>query len=392
MTSRRLRHLSTCGLVLALLSAMSACTGNTLAGKVGVLGPERVLVLANPSIPGLEVPPAITEFVTAASRRSHGRLRVEVHTGLSDIEEERRVVAEVAAGRTDLGWAEAHTIESMGAASLRPLFLPLLVDSYPLQAALLSRYTTPLLADVPPTTGVTPLALFAGALRFAASTDHPLLTAADWTGRVFWTSAHGQEEAGVRALGATPLVDPRDRQTLIQAGLIDSAETTWRAYPASLRFVAPNVRLWPRIVVLLASPSMLRTLTPQQRGWLDGAGGDAATWTLTHASDADAARLKDACRNGTRAALANPVELAAMRALGQRTLRQALMPAWTGDLAREVERLRQQPGFEPPVDIPDGCQYAPADAMPRTAERRAPLTSQSRSIPIVPGCAAREKS
>jgi len=85
-----------------------------------------------------------------------------------------------------------------------------------------------------------------------------------------------------------------------------SGESTWRAYPETLPYVALNVRLWPRVVVLVAGPHTWRDLSPQQRGWLHGAAASAAAWAVGHAADADATGLRNACRSGTKAALALP--------------------------------------------------------------------------------------
>ncbi len=364
----------TVSLALAQLAVLAACTGGTLAGKNGLTAPERTLVLADASIPGSIVgAPAIAEFVAQVSRRSHGRLKVEVRTRARDTDEQRRVVHRVAAGRVDLGWAEAHTLDTMGVTSLRPLFVPLLIDSYRLQAEVLRRHSAQLLADVP-AAGVVPLALLAGGLRFAAAADHPIVTAADWSGRAFSTSSPGSQEAGIRALGATPVADPRDRQTLTQIGLIDSGESTWRAYPETLPYVALNVRLWPRVVVLVAGPHTWRDLSPQQRGWLLGAAASAAAWAVGHAADADATGLRNACRSGTKAALASGQQLDAMRTAGLRAIGHQQQPPWIDTLVSEVGALRAKSGRDPNVTIPTGCAFVPGDARPRSIGQRAPLT------------------
>jgi hypothetical protein len=256
----------TATLALAQLVLLASCTGGTLAGKNGLSAPERTLVLADAALPGSIVgTPAIPEFVAQVTRRSHGKLKVEVRTRARDTDEQRRVIQRVAAGRVDLGWAEAHTFDTLGVTSLRPLLVPLLIDSYQLQAQVLRRHSAQLLADVPAKTGVIPLALLAGGLRFAAATDHPIVTAADWSGRAFSTTSPGSQEAGIRALGATPVIDPRDRQTLTQSGLIDSGESTWRAHPETLPYVAPNVRLWPRRRPAGQPPNLARPQSPTTR-------------------------------------------------------------------------------------------------------------------------------
>jgi len=362
-------------LALAQLVLLASCTGGTLAGKNGLSAPERTLVLADAATPGSIVgAPAIAEFVTQVARRSHGKLKVEVRTRVRDTDEQRRVIERVAAGRVDLGWAEAHTFDTMGVTSLRPLLVPLLIDSYPLQAEVLRRHSAQLLADVRAKTGVIPLALLAGGLRFAAATDHPIVTAADWSGRAFSTSAPGSQEVGIRALGATPVTDPRTRQTLTQSGLIDSGESTWRAYPETLPYVAPNVRLWPRVVVLLASQQTSRDLSRQQRGWLNGAAASAAAWAIRHAADSDATGLQNACRAGSKAALASSTELAAMRTAGLRAISHQRQPSWIEELVREVAALRDKAGPDPTVSIPGGCTFAAGDARPRGIGHRAPLT------------------
>jgi TRAP-type C4-dicarboxylate transport system substrate-binding protein len=372
---RRVFRAGGAGLALAQLMVLAACTGGTtLAGKNGLTTPERTLVLADAAIPGSIVgAPAVAQFVAQVTRLSHGRLKVEVRTRARDTEEERRVVRGLAAGGMDLGWAEAHTLDTMGVTSLRPLFVPLLIDSYRLQAEVLRRHSAQLLADVP-SAGVVPLALLAGGLRFVAATDHPIVTAADWSGRAFSTSSPGSQEAGIRALGAIPVVDPRDRQTLTQSGLIDSGESTWRAYPETLPFVAPNVRLWPRAVVLLASPHTWRALSPQQRGWLRGAAASAAAWAVRHAADSDASGLTNACRAGSKAELASSTELDAMRTAGLRAIGHQRQPSWIDELVHEVAALRDKAGRGPTVTIPAGCTFVAGDARPRGIGHRDPLT------------------
>jgi TRAP-type C4-dicarboxylate transport system substrate-binding protein len=374
-TPRRVRSKTALALVLGSGLALSACSGTTLADKYGLSAPERTLVLADPTIPGsLRGTTAIQTFQADVARRSQGRLRVLIRTRVTDTNEERRTVADVASGRVDLGWAEASTLEGMGSASLRPLLLPMVVDSYPLEAAVLSRYSALLVADIPKAVGVTPLALFAGGLRFAAAADHPIVTAADWSGRAFWIHAPGEAEAAIRALGAAPDAEPADRQPLAQSGRVDSAEETWRSYnPYALPFVAANVRLWPRVVVLLGNPAVVGSLTQRERNWLSGAATAAAAWATTHASDADKPGLVAACRVGAKAALATTSELAAMRAAGQTASRRD-QPTWVSAMLRDVDSLRGRPGFEPAVSIPDGCAYSAADAIPRAVGDRAPRT------------------
>jgi TRAP-type C4-dicarboxylate transport system substrate-binding protein len=373
-----LRRVIAAAVVVGSLASVSGCSGVTLAGKNGLSEPERTLLLADPSTPGTTVgSTAVNEFVADVSRVSHGQLRIGLRTQARDTDEETRVIRDVATGRVDLGWAEAHTFDALGAASLDPLFVPLLIDSYPLEAAVLRRYSNHLLADVRRATGVTPLALFASGLRFPASTDHPIVTAADWSGRAFLTTASGEEQAGVRALGAFPVVDARDRLTLTQSGVIDSAESTWRSYPDSigiLPFVAPNVRLWPRAVVLMASPRTIGDLDGEQRGWLKSAAAEAADWALQHAGDADVPDLHDACAAGSKAELASSQELAAMRLAGLRGFERQPRPGWMAGMLHEMEVLRDEPGYEPAVTVPDGCAFAQADARARSVGKRDPLT------------------
>jgi TRAP-type C4-dicarboxylate transport system substrate-binding protein len=351
-----------------------------LADKSGLIEPERTLVLADASIRSrLVESPAVARFVTQVTRRSEGRLRVDLHSRWIGHGDELMAVHDVAAGRADLGWAEVHTLDAAGVASLRPLLLPLLIDSYPIQRAVLQRYSAELTADLQAKTGVTAVALLAGRLRFPASTDHPIVTNIDWAGRAFWTSAPGRQQAGIEALGARPVVDDTDRQTLTQAGIIDSAEATWRTYPGLgyrylLPFVAPNVHLWPRVVALFANPAVIHSLSAQQRGWLRDAAADAATWAAKHAGDADVVGLRNACHSGAKASLATPGELTAMRASAQELYEDQSHQHWITRLLRDVELLRRKPSFEPPIAIPRGCDFTPTDARTRTVGHRPALT------------------
>ena len=128
---------------------------------------------------------------------SEGQLVIEVATewDIGDVftDVEQQIVGAVAADEVDLGWVGSRAFATLGVNSLDAPHRALLVDSYPLQAAILA-------SDIPETMlagldalDVTGLAVMAGGLRKPIAVAGPLLGPDDYEGitmHAFPSSGH----------------------------------------------------------------------------------------------------------------------------------------------------------------------------------------------------------
>jgi TRAP-type C4-dicarboxylate transport system substrate-binding protein len=354
--------------VVAMLAA--ACGGGSPRTKAG--GSEPVtLTMANPYA-HLDYEPAVQHFVSKAEELAGDALRIELSHEWGEFapDAEQRVVKAVAAGEVDLAWVGTRVFDTLGVYSFQALTAPLLVDSYPLQQAVIDSEIPDQMLDAVDELGVTGLAVLAGGLRKPIAVDGPLLGPDDWQGLTVQTFRSSGQAATIRALGATPTdVGPADRDAGLVAGEIHGIENSLLTHGINnmtpmAPYVTLNVTLWPEATVLLANPDRLSSLTDERVGWLRAAAADAAGRS-SELVNVDAELAADQCENGTRFAEASQADLAALRdavAPVQTRLRQD--PQTDGFITRIEELKASLPAAETPA-IPDGCTgEAPGVAAP----------------------------
>lgn len=126
-------------IALALTAATAGCSavagGDKAGGPVG--GPV-VVRMAN-TASGLDDIPPVGEFVRQVGTLSGGTLLVTMTNQWDDYapSAEARLVRAVAAGTVDLGWASSRVFDTVGMRSWQALSAPMLIDSYPLENAVL---------------------------------------------------------------------------------------------------------------------------------------------------------------------------------------------------------------------------------------------------------------
>ena len=209
--------------------------------------------------------PGVQYFVSQVKERSGGNLRIELTSGYGDYADdaEQQVVRAVAAGKADLGWAGARVFDTMGVTSFQALQAPMLIDSYPLEQAVIAAGIPDQMLEGLDKVGVAGLGVLADGLRKPVAVKGPLLEAADWRGITFGTlKSQGQAET-IRALGATPMdIFGRSRNEALSSGKLQGFEMNLLLYDSSVLanaapYVTANVNLWPQMDVLLANPDRL---------------------------------------------------------------------------------------------------------------------------------------
>jgi TRAP-type C4-dicarboxylate transport system substrate-binding protein len=348
----------------AVLSA--ACTvGSGSGDKAGGSGEPVVLRLSN-GYSNLDYEPAVADFVARVEKLSGGTLRVEVvhERGVnSEPGFEQDIVRDVGAGKVDLAWVGTRVFDTLGVKSLQALTAPMLIDSYPLEeAVILSDIPTQMLKSVDKL-GVTGLAVFADGLRKPIAVGRPLLGPADWRGLTFAAfRSQGQAEA-IQSLGASPSElwgAPLVRG--LADGEVQGFEKSLLIYHLSsletgAPYVTANVNLWPQTVALVANPARLSALSNTQQGWVMQAAREAAVRSTSLVSD-ESRLVSTECQIGARFANASDADLAA--------LREAFIPVYsllmtdpqTKTFVESIEELRKKFRFVVGLPIPEGCTGA----------------------------------
>jgi TRAP-type transport system periplasmic protein len=349
---------------LAVMAAMVAggCSGGEAAsGKAGGLAPPVVLHMGNAhgELNGL---PAIQHFVSQVKERSGGNLRIEVRSTYGDFanDAEQQVVRAVAAGEADLGWAGTRVFDTMGVTSFQALQAPMLIDSYPLEQAVITAGIPDQMLQGLDRLGVEGLGVLADGLRKPVGVKRAVVHAADRQGIRFGTVKSDRQTDAIRALGATPVeVFRRARLEALSSGTLDGFEMNLLLYQntASAQaapYVTANVNLWPQMDVLLANPDRLARLSEQQRSWLTQAAQDATERSVSLA-DHDAQDLKRACQAGAHFANASKADLAALNEAFAPVYASLEQDPQTKAFIQQIEDLKRSTPAGTPLAVPAAC-------------------------------------
>jgi len=364
------RQTRTAAAIAAVLAALTAGCSTTHATKAGKADAPVTLRMANTSA-DLTYEPAVAYFVERVRKLSHGTVRITVVNGWGNYEHdaEQRVVRDVARGNADLAWVGTRVFDTLGLRSFQALTAPMLIDSYPLERAVLaSDIPTRMLASLGGL-HVKGLAVLADGLRKPIAVGRPLLRPADWRGLTFATFRSRIQEAAIRALGARPveawstsLADGLD------SGTLQGFEKNLLVYRINrlqqwAPFVTLNVNLWPQSVALLADPGRLAALTAAQRRAIRRAAADAADRS-TALADRDGRLVAPLCAAGARFASASTADL--------RALERAFVPVYvtlghdttTRAFVARIEQLKRSTPAGPELTIPARCASARPSAAP----------------------------
>src|SRR5215207_11647508 len=129
--------------VTATVAGTACSVGGDDGDKAGGGGPPVELRLANT---GGEIAqtPAVEYFVERVDELSGGNVRIEVVDQWAEFvsDAEHQVVSDVAAGEVDLGWVGSRVFDTLGVESFQALTVPMLIDSYALQNAVIESGVT----------------------------------------------------------------------------------------------------------------------------------------------------------------------------------------------------------------------------------------------------------
>jgi TRAP-type C4-dicarboxylate transport system substrate-binding protein len=349
---------------LAILASGCAVQGPFGDKAGGVPGGKVVLKLAVVSSQLQERPP-VAYFIRRVDALSGGNIRINViyNWKSPQTNAEQQVVADTAAGTVDLGVVGSRVFDTMGVKSLQALTAPMLIDSYPLENAVLrSGIAKQMLAGIA-RLNVTGLALIANGLRkpVAVARLGPLLGRRDWRGINFGTYLSNVQGNAIRALGATPLVAFSSLRTrYLQTGRLKGFEMNVLTYDTNsywslAPFITANVNLWPQVDAVVANSSALAGLTSQQRGWLERAAREAAARSTGIMVAAENRVLPAICERGTRFVDASRADLASLHRAFAPLYSRLEQNRETRSFISRIESLKRSTPAGQQLAIPKSC-------------------------------------
>jgi TRAP-type transport system periplasmic protein len=353
----RIRSVAVAG--LAALAALGPA-GCSLSGGNKAGGPSEPIVLRMATTDGLPgYKPQIDYLVNRVESLSAGNVQIDVVYGVGDGNRnaEQQVAQGVAAGTYDLGVVDTRAFDTLGVNSFQALTAPMLIDSYPLEQAVIDSYIPAQMMRSLDRLDVIGLGILADGLRKPIAVENPLLGANDWRGITFAALRSNEESESISALGARP----SDVFASAEGGdsnlLVYWRNNMWKRAP----YVTANVNLWPGTLAVIGNPDRLAGVTSQQRGWLVHAVRDAAARS-TGLVDGDPGLVSALCAAGTRFATASNADIAALQDAFASVYAAVRKDPQTNGFIAEIERLKQQAPQGQALVIPHGCSGAAASS------------------------------
>jgi TRAP-type C4-dicarboxylate transport system substrate-binding protein len=275
------------------------------------------------------------------------------------------LIGDVRAGKADLGVMGAEVWDSVGVSSLQALDTPFLIDSYALQDRVVRNPMIGEMLQGLRSAGLVGIGVLPGPLRRPLGIDHPLLRPSDYAGLKIGVQQSRVAEATMRVLGARPVAFGSEGPIAGLAGIeLQISEIQEGEYDKAGKYLTANVSLWPRPLVLFASPKAWAALTPTERRVLRQAvTGDLAAETQLVRDD-ERAQTAILCRRGLRFLTASPADLAALRQAVQPVYGQLERDRQTRRYIHQIEVMRKGISAEPAP----GCAHTP-----RLAGKTGPL-------------------
>jgi TRAP-type C4-dicarboxylate transport system substrate-binding protein len=314
MTPVRMRFLG----ALAVSVMLTGCVtggGKPVVGQGDTRADQNPLVLTIAT--GEGAPIEAQGFADAVAEASHGSIEVRVDNkvinghGVPDYE--TKVIQYVARGDAALGFVAARAFDTVGVEAFDPLHAPFLINSYALEAQVLSSPSVQALLDNTRSAGVIGLGYVQGPLRRPLAYTHPLLDLGDYQGARIGIRESGLIEQTMAALGATPDVFSPGLTAGLDGMEVHVAQIDLGKYDIGADSLTGNVVFWPRPGVIFANPAAFEALTTDQQAILREAGR-----TNLQASDAvvrawEAGGLAQVCRRGLRIEMASDAALEHLR-------------------------------------------------------------------------------
>jgi TRAP-type C4-dicarboxylate transport system substrate-binding protein len=298
-------------LVVAAL-ALAACGGHDKAGGASAVGGRTIEVAIRDGSARLLAP-----YAEALRRDAPAPTKVAVRTRwrAQARDSEARTIADVRSGRIAFAAVPARVLDTLGVDAFAPLLAPFAVESLDAEQRALAGDVGDRALPALRRLGVVGVAVLPGDLRHPLGLTRPLVRPVDYAGAYIGVRDSALQRRAFRRLGAS--VGTIAGEDYAGYDGIESDLPSIEADRADLgaASLAPDVTLWPRILVVIANPDAWQRIGAARQRAMRNAARDSlgAAIAALQASDADAYGVL--CRRG-EVPLVHPSEAAMRRALG----------------------------------------------------------------------------
>lgn len=281
-------------LVASVLLMSAGCRGGNKAGSDS--GRRTIVLTFASQIRGGQ-PAQLIAFANRVTSLSGGTIRIDFKSNwrAGDPNQEIETIHDVRAGRVDLAWAGARAWDSVGVDSFDPLIAPFLIDSYPLERQIFASGMPRRMLSGVTHAGVVGIGVLPGPMRKALGVRRRLVTPADFRGLAFGVTGRIAAQT-LTALGAVPR-QMFAQEPLGKFGGVDSqmSAIVGNRYDTEARYLSANLNLWPRPLVIIASPRVLRSLSDDQRRTLRKAAAAAVPEAMAASRKEDSDAVRSLC-------------------------------------------------------------------------------------------------
>jgi TRAP-type C4-dicarboxylate transport system substrate-binding protein len=351
-------------LAASVLLMSAGCRG---ANKAGSDSGRRTIVLTFASQIRGGQPAQLEAFANQVTSLSGGTIRIDFKSNWrsGDPNQETETIHDVRAGRIDLAWVGARAWDSVGVHSFDPLVAPFLIDSYRLEQQVFASGMPRRMLSGVTHAGVVGIGVLPGPMRKALGVRRRLVSPADFRGLLFGVT--GRIAAlTLTALGAVP------RQMFAQDPLgkfggVDSqmSAIVGNGYDAEARYLSANLNLWPRPLVIIASPRAFRSLSDDQRRALRMAAASAVPAAMAASRQEDSSAARALCARH-HVALVNlkPSQLTRLAVAVKPVYRRLLRDPATRRVIRMIRTLKRATPPAPTIRCAPGPTATAGAAFP----------------------------
>jgi TRAP-type C4-dicarboxylate transport system substrate-binding protein len=346
---------------LAGAALLAGCGGGTRTDKAGGARPDpaRVLTIAtsNGDLGELQ------RWADEVARLSKGRLKLKPDGPWreGEIHYETGLIADVRAGKADLGWVGSRAWSQQGVHELDALHAPFIVSDYRLEEAVLRDPVTDRMLAAVDHAGVKGIAILPGPMRFLL-TRRPVTKATDLRGQTIAINESGVAAATFRALGAHVRLFPSGGKLGSSDGVEQQlASISGNAYAKQAPDLAVDAPLYPRPFVVFANQGVWKQLEPTEREVLRTAAERAVEPMIEQSKADDAKGFASVCDLGGRPV---PAPADALRLAVEPVYQEVRRNPVARDVMDLVERERTKSPPEPITPMTCPHKAEPTGGLP----------------------------
>ena len=344
MHTQRKAHLVATGLAVSLAMAVAGCEGSAVDKAGGRDRAEPVFLTFATNQPWL--PSQLDTYPDEVERRSGGTLRIKLESlwRQNEPDQEQGLIADIQAGKADIGWVGARAFDSVGVNRFQALVAPLLVDSYQLQRKVFEAGIPGRMLASLDAIGLAGIGVLPGPMRKMTGTSHAFVKPDDFTTDIVGTSGGLLAEQTFRSLGAIPKMVPAGTKLDGLDGLDYQLDAIPQDGDAT---VTANLNLWPRPLVLVMNADRFKALTPEQQQILRTTAADEIPSALEATRSDDEHAGAGVCAAGMNVVTATPSDLAALRDALRPVYAELVQDPETNAFLDEIRSLKEQVAAAP---------------------------------------------